>query len=129
MIELKKLGPQHVGAWVRYRTPDRVEYGRLKSWVSFSPTSHVAFVVYHSDNRWEDFEHFTAESTDPEQLSLMTTYCPKDRALLLPGRALQETYTGTGDFREGDRVVTMSVGGGGQLVDCLKCPTCGFSIL
>ncbi len=44
-----------------------------------------------------------------------------------PSQALQSTYTGSPDFPDGE-VVTMSPGGPGRLVDCLKCQSCGHSV-
>lgn len=44
-----------------------------------------------------------------------------------PGKAIEQTYTGIPDFIGGD-VVTMSPGGPGRLIDCLKCVKCGWSV-
>ena len=44
------------------------------------------------------------------------------------GIAIQQTYTeGSPDFIGGD-IVTVSPGGAGKLIPCLKCPKCGYSI-
>lgn len=47
---------------------------------------------------------------------------------MLPGQALQQTFTsGSPDF-PGDSVgITLSFGGRGKLVDVLKCKDCGHS--
>ena len=45
---------------------------------------------------------------------------------MLPGFALEQTWTGTPDF-PGHEVVTMSPGGPGRMVPCLKCNQCGHS--
>lgn len=47
-----------------------------------------------------------------------------------PGKALQETLVvGLSDFGDGDmRGQTVSAGGPGEVVDCLKCPSCGYSV-
>lgn len=42
-------------------------------------------------------------------------------------KAIQETYVGTPDFVGGE-VCTISPGGPGKLVDCLKCEKCGWSV-
>lgn len=52
--------------------------------------------------------------------------CPRDNAELRPGIALQQTYTGYPEF-PGAEVVTLSPGGPGELIPCLKCATCGMS--
>ena len=44
-----------------------------------------------------------------------------------PGKAIEQTYTGIPDFIGGD-VVTMSPGGPGRLIDCMKCVECGWSV-
>ena len=56
-----------------------------------------------------------------------TLKCPKGKVPLSPGVAIQQTYTGSPDFIGGE-CVTMSPGGPGKLVDCLKCRECGFSV-
>ena len=44
-----------------------------------------------------------------------------------PGKAMSETFTaGAADFKDGVQI-TMCVGGPGKLIDCLKCPKCGYS--
>ena len=46
-----------------------------------------------------------------------------------PGVALEQTWVGTADFPgPGQPVVTLSPGGPGRLVSCLKCHTCGHSV-
>lgn len=44
-----------------------------------------------------------------------------------PGRAIAETLTGVPDFPDGE-VCTVSAGGPGRLIDCLKCSACGWSV-
>lgn len=58
---------------------------------------------------------------------LAERHCRKCSGLMQPSKAMQETYTGSSDFI-GGAVVTMSPGGPGRLVDCLKCSMCGWSI-
>ena len=47
--------------------------------------------------------------------------------LMKPGIALEQTCTGNPDFPGGE-VVTMSPGGPGRLVECMKCEKCGWSV-
>ena len=54
--------------------------------------------------------------------------CKKCKGTLKPGVAIQQTYTGTPDFPGDKHPVTMSPGGKGKLVECLKCSQCGWSI-
>lgn len=52
--------------------------------------------------------------------------CIKCGTELQPGKAiLQTTVGGSPDMGE---VMTLSAGGPGKLVDCLKCPSCGHSM-
>lgn len=43
------------------------------------------------------------------------------------GLALENTMTGVPDFPDGD-VVTVSYGGPGKLVECMKCVKCGYTV-
>ena len=53
--------------------------------------------------------------------------CIKCGEVLVEGKAIENTYTGVGDFGDHD-IMTVSAGGPGKLIDCLKCPSCGWSI-
>ena len=44
------------------------------------------------------------------------------------GIALTQTFTGIGDFHDGDAVSTISPGGSGRLVTVKKGPECGHSV-
>ena len=57
----------------------------------------------------------------------MRETCRKCDGKMLPGKALRETLAGLSDFPGGE-VVTVSPGGSGVLVDCLKCTQCGWSV-
>lgn len=61
--------------------------------------------------------------TDPVQPS-----CRRCNTLLQPGKAIAQTYTGLPDFLGDAYPVTLSPGGPGRLIDCLKCPACGWSV-
>lgn len=62
----------------------------------------------------------------------MTDTCPKCHAPMQPGIALAQTYTtGLPDFPGDDpasAVQTISPGGPGRIVQCLKCTECGHSV-
>lgn len=55
------------------------------------------------------------------------TCCSRCGGQMKPGIALEQTYTGSPDFPGGE-VVTMSPGGPGRLVRCMKCERCGWSV-
>ena len=57
-------------------------------------------------------------------------WCPRCKAgKLRPGKAIEQTWVaGIGDFDDKAIGITMSVGGPGKLIDCLKCDACGHSI-
>jgi hypothetical protein len=61
-------------------------------------------------------------------LSLDYTRCKKCGGELAPGKAIENTYTGLPDFPGDKHPVTMSPGGKGTLIDCMKCEKCGWSI-
>ena len=57
----------------------------------------------------------------------MADRCTRCGGEMRPGVAMGQTYTGSADFAGGE-VVTMSPGGPGRLVACLKCVGCGHSV-
>ncbi len=68
----------------------------------------------------------------PQAASLMAIFgyhrvptCQKCGGEMKPGKALAQTVTGIPDLGE---VVTLSPGGPGKLIDCLKCAECGHSV-
>ena len=57
--------------------------------------------------------------------------CPKCKVPMLPGKAMQSTWVGSPDFPGQDGTeheCTMNAGGPGKLINCIKCPECGYSI-
>ena len=59
--------------------------------------------------------------------NMETLPCRRCGGQMKPGIALEQTYTGSTDFPGGE-VVTMSPGGPGRLVECMKCEKCGWSV-
>ncbi len=57
----------------------------------------------------------------------MTHFCRHCESPMAPGIAIEQTYTGSPDFQGGE-VVTLSPGGPGRVIECLKCPACGWSV-
>lgn len=53
--------------------------------------------------------------------------CPRCGGVMAPGIAIAQTYTGSPDF-PGREVVTLSPGGPGRVIDCMKCSACGWSV-
>ena len=58
----------------------------------------------------------------------MNNKCKKCDGAMRPGKAIAQTWTGTPDFPGDTRCVTMSPGGAGKLIDCMKCEACGWSV-
>lgn len=57
----------------------------------------------------------------------IATPCRKCGGKMIQSKAIQETYTGIPDFPDGE-VCTVSHGGTGRLIDCMKCEQCGWSV-
>lgn len=59
-----------------------------------------------------------------------TERCPRcKQGKLRPGKAIEQTWVGgIGDFDMNEPGITMSAGGPGRLINCLKCDACGHSI-
>ena len=55
--------------------------------------------------------------------------CKHCNGEMKPGKAFQSTFnSGMPDFPGDKNVVTLSPGGPGKLIDCLKCVSCGWSM-
>lgn len=53
--------------------------------------------------------------------------CKRCGGELKPGIAIKQTFSGSPDFAGGS-IVTMSPGGPGRLIGCMKCSACGWSV-
>ncbi len=53
--------------------------------------------------------------------------CPRCKVKMTDGQALIEELDGYPDFIGDDTVCTLSASGRAKLIDCIKCPECGFS--
>lgn len=59
----------------------------------------------------------------------MADTCRKCGGPMVPGIATGQTFTpGTPDFPGDKTACTVSAGGPGVLIDCMKCETCGWSV-
>lgn len=56
------------------------------------------------------------------------TKCKKCNGELKAGKAMAQTFTGKPDFIGDNHICTISAGGAGKLIDCLKCVDCGWSM-
>ena len=54
--------------------------------------------------------------------------CKKCGATMKDGQALVNRLTGIPDFIGDDTVCTVSASSKADIVDCLKCPECGYSV-
>jgi len=54
--------------------------------------------------------------------------CKKCGGAMAPGKAMQQTWTGSLDFPDEKHYVTISPGGSGKLIECMKCKGCGWSM-
>lgn len=56
-------------------------------------------------------------------------HCKKCELRMRSGLALEQTYVGGAlDFPSDHHAVTVSAGGPGRLIECWKCPACGYSV-
>jgi DNA-directed RNA polymerase subunit RPC12/RpoP len=55
--------------------------------------------------------------------------CPRCKVKLKKGIAIEQTFSGMPDFLSSKDVVTLSLGGSGKVINCWKCPKCGYSIM
>ena len=55
--------------------------------------------------------------------------CRRCGTTMEPGQALENILSGIPDFEGDGRICTVSPSGAAKLVDCLKCPTCGWSVI
>lgn len=65
-------------------------------------------------------------STKDERLARFK--CRKCGGQMKASKAIEQTHTSGFGFRIGNRIATVSPGGPGKLVDCLKCEKCGHSV-
>jgi ssDNA-binding Zn-finger/Zn-ribbon topoisomerase 1 len=61
-----------------------------------------------------------------ERLKPLT--CKECKCEMVAGKALVDKLSGIPDFIGDDYVCTVSASGKADLVDCLKCPECGYSV-
>ena len=54
--------------------------------------------------------------------------CKRRGGIMRPGIAMGQTWSaGVPDFPGQDTCITMSPGGPGRVIDCMKCESCGWS--
>lgn len=54
--------------------------------------------------------------------------CKKCGGEMRLGKAIEQTWIGSPDFPGDTQYITMSPGGQGKLIDCMKCASCGWSV-
>jgi len=75
--------------------------------------------------------HSKSEYKRLETLKESPKKCTRCGGDLIDGLAIQNTMSGIGDFHDDDQVATVSAGGSGKLIECLKCQNemCGQRFL
>jgi len=58
----------------------------------------------------------------------MSETCRRCGSEMRPGLAMGQTAKGAPDFPGDRHASTMSAGGPGKLMQCMKCPICGWSV-
>lgn len=102
---------------------------------------HGSMTVAKARQRWEAVRK-AAQDGDPAKMldavqgfqsiaeTMFLTWgntCPKCGGTMRPGKAMGQTFTGLPDFDGDTSPVTLSPGGPGVLIDCVKCDACGHS--
>lgn len=87
------------------RAPAPVETGTMRQWV----------IGRDGVKRWAD----SGDACEG---------CRRCGGEMKPSKAIAQTYTGLPDFNDKE-VVTLSPGGTGRLVECMKCAVCGWSVM
>jgi hypothetical protein len=68
-MNIRALTEKDLGRWVVYRKGSKIgeeALGKLKWW-----NDHFIFVVYKCDNKWDEFSNYTAQATDPDDLTFL----------------------------------------------------------
>jgi hypothetical protein len=135
-LRAQAVSPSH-GAW----TEDAVERlialvaeevgraaeARVRELEDALRKSLVIFDWMERRSIYQDAQVKNAHEAARSTLARCGERCPRCGGAMRPGKAMVSTVTGTPDF-PGCEVVTMSPGGPGRLVDCLKCEGCGHSV-
>lgn len=113
---------------VRERMRQRAEFGLTKygvttergdltmlEWIQHAQDEAMDLCVYLERIK-KEFENFSRDR------------CKKCYVEMKSGIALENTVVGLPDFSSDKAPCTVSAGGPGKLVDCMKCPSCGYSI-
>ncbi len=64
--QCKGAGKELIGTWVEYAGHNTTEKGRIKSF-----NDKWIFVVFHCDDKWDDFRNYTAAACAPESITFI----------------------------------------------------------
>ena len=77
---------------------------------------------------WIDLSH-TPQMRDLHDWLVTKQGCKKCGGYMIESKAIAQTFTGgILDFPSDKNPVTFSAGGPGEMVDCMKCEQCGWSV-
>ncbi len=65
-IAMDSLIKADIGRWVDYAGHNTTEKGRIKSF-----NDKWIFVVFHCDDKWDNFENYTAAACAPESITFV----------------------------------------------------------
>ena len=122
--------PPYVGEWDGHTT--EVKYDKIESMnKTFDNQRNSGYDVLSlltpvAGSIYKDNVDKCEEAPAPEKHDV----CKKCYHAMIPSTAIQQTFvTGSSDFPgEQTRGITVSPGGPGTVIDCLKCENCGWSI-
>ena len=66
MTVLDSVTKADIGQWVEYADHNTTEKGRIKSF-----NDKWVFVVFHCDDKWDDFRNYTAAACAPESITFI----------------------------------------------------------
>lgn len=77
------------------------------------------------EHEWRHGEEWDKQANAPDYAPMP---CRKCGGAMKPSQALGQTCTGLPDFIGDPTPVTISPGGPGKMINCIKCENCGWSV-
>jgi len=123
----------------RFKLGDHVRKTKGSEWEgrvvgTYSTTLTPEGYAVESDAHSGSVQIYPASALEPATPTVDAAFavlakgrCPKCGGIMLPGVALESTLV-AGDKDLGGDGITVSPGGPGKLIPCIKCSSCGWSV-